>query len=415
MRKCFVVLASPIHDKSAVEEVASRYFKVLRNNIVDLEYKGLITDSARINELKNYDIIIALIATGGSEQLIIDTAFLKKPVLLIAHSSMNSLPALLEAKPIVDRVNSRSWVLFSLSPQDLEEKISRIVNGIEKAISLKDLKLGLVGGISSWLVYSRVDPWLVKERFGIEIIEVSLDEVYDAYNKVSERDIADLANKIMDQAERIETSKSRVLNALKIYKALRNIIERLKLNAITVKCFDIIMSLNTTACLALAILNNKGIVAGCEGDVPSVLTMILLNKVSGKPVFMGNPSIINGNEVMIAHCTSPWVIGEGFILKSHFETGKGVGISVKYKEGTMVTIARLSPDLSTLRIIKGKIKKGEPFSDKHCRTQVIVELESDGMILLDKSIGNHYAMVVGDYVLELKAFAKALGLNVEVL
>ncbi|RLC35825.1 hypothetical protein DRH29_05720, partial [candidate division Kazan bacterium] len=113
--------------------------------------------------------------------------------------------------------------------------------------------------------------------------------------------------------------------------------------------------------------------------------------------------------------TSPWVIGEGFILKSHFETGKGVGISVKYKEGTMVTIARLSPDLSTLRIIKGKIKKGEPFSDKHCRTQVIVELESDGMILLDKSIGNHYAMVVGDYVLELKAFAKALGLNVEVL
>ncbi|HDJ83619.1 MAG TPA: hypothetical protein ENG44_01310, partial [Desulfurococcaceae archaeon] len=183
MRKCFVVLASPIHDKSTVEEIASTYFKVLKNNIADLEYKGLITDSVKINKLKNYDIIIALVATGGSEQLIINTAFLKKPVILIAHSSMNSLPALLEAKPIVDRVNSKSWALFPLSSQDLEEKIGRIVNGIEKAISLKGLRLGLIGGISSWLVYSRVDPWLVKEKLGIEIIEVPLDEVYDAYNK----------------------------------------------------------------------------------------------------------------------------------------------------------------------------------------------------------------------------------------
>lgn len=415
MRKCFVVLASPIHDKSAVEEVSSKYLRVLENNIVDLEYGGLITDPARINKLKNYDIIIALIATGGSEQLIIDTAFLKKPVVLIAHASMNSLPALLEAKPIVDRVNSRSWALFSLSPQDLGGKISRIVNGIEKAVSLKDLRLGLVGGISSWLVYSRVDPWLVKEKLGVEIIEVSLDEVYDAYNRVSERDIMDLADKIIGQAERIEIAKPRILNALKLYRALRSIIERLKLDAITVKCFDIIMSLNTTACLALAMLNNEGIVAGCEGDVPSALTMILLNKVSGKPVFMGNPSIINGNEIMIAHCTSPWITGKGFILRSHFETGRGVGVSVKYREGTLVTLARLSPDLSTLRIIRGKIKKGEPFSDKHCRTQVIVELESNGMILLDKSIGNHYAMVIGDHTLELKVLAKALGLNVEVL
>lgn len=415
MRKCFVVLASPVHDRSAVEEVSSKYLRVLKNNIVDLEYGGLITDSTRINELKSYDVIIALVATGGSEQLIIDIASLKKPVVLIAHASMNSLPALLEAKPIVDNVNSRSWALFSLSPQDLEGKISRIVNGIEKAVSLKGLRLGLIGGISSWLVYSRVDPWLVKKRLGIEVIEVPLNEVYDAYNRVSERDITGIADKIISQAEKIEIAKSEILNALKLYKALRSIIERLKLDAVTVKCFDIITSLNTTACLALAMLNNEGIVAGCEGDIPSVLTMILLNKVSGKPVFMGNPSIINGNEVMIAHCTSPWITGEGYVLKSHFETNRGIGISVRYKEGTIVTLARLSPDLSTLRVVKGKIKKGEAFSDRHCRTQVIVELESNGIILLDKSIGNHYAMVVGDYTLELRVLAKVLGLNVEVL
>ena len=39
--------------------------------------------------------------------------------------------------------------------------------------------------------------------------------------------------------------------------------------------FDIVKTCGTTSCLALALLNDEGIVAGCEGDMQTLLSMFL--------------------------------------------------------------------------------------------------------------------------------------------
>lgn len=415
MKKCFIALASPIHNEKMVSDVIEKILSNLLEDIV-LQDKGLITSKEvvpyRLNEC---DIIISLVVTGGSEELIIETGMIGKPVLFLAHPTMNSLPALIEAKPLAERVNDRIWSIY-VSDKSLHEEskhIAKIIKGIELALALKNLKLGLIGGISPWLVYSRTDPFLVKKKLGINIVNISLDEVYRLYAETSYNDVLELLEKIAGKAERVEVSKSRLIDALKLYVSLRRIINEKKLDAITIKCFDIIMSINTTACLALSMLNSEGIVAGCEGDVPSALAMILLNKLSNKPVFMGNPSKIEDNKLMIAHCTAPLVTGS-YILRSHFETGKGVGIAVKYPRGVPVTLLRFSPNLDVMRIIKGRIEKGEPESSLHCRTQITIALDTDASMLLERSIGNHYALVIGNYTMELKSFAKTIGIKTEV-
>ncbi len=416
MKKCFIALASPIHDKKAVKSIIERVLPVLLQNIT-LQDKGLVTDKELVRrELDECDIVVSLVVTGGSEELIIETGMTGKPVLFLAHPTMNSLPALLEAKPLVEEINGKSWFMY-VSEENIEElsaRISRIINGIELALAIKNLNLGLIGGISSWLVYSRVDPVTVKKKLGVDIVYVPLDEIYRLYAKVTEDDTLELLEKITRKAERVEISRNRLVDALRLYISLRKIIEKKKLDAITIKCFDIIMSINTTACLPLSMLNSEGIVAGCEGDIPSALAMIVLNKVSGKPAFMGNPSRIEGNKLMIAHCTAPLIMGP-YVLKTHFETGKGVGIAVKYPRGEPVTLVRFSPDLNTIRIIKGRIESGEPRSDLHCRTQITIALDTSASIILERSIGNHYALVIGDYSIELENFAKTIGIKTEVL
>ncbi len=416
MKKCFTALASPIHDKDIVNSIINELFLKLskKNKLVN---KGLITHRDGVLEgLSECDVIVALVVTGGSEELIIEASMLGKPVIFIAHSSMNSLPALMEAKPLAERINNKIWSIYldENRPNASLEYLLRIMKGIEVASSLNNYNLGLIGGISSWLVYSRVDPIIVKQKLGINIIDVSLDEIYEKYNKVSENVLAKLLSRVLSNAERVEVSEKRVKDSLKLYLALKYVIKERNLDAITIKCFDIITALDTTACLPLSLLNSEGIVAGCEGDVPSALAMIVLNKLSGKPVFMGNPSKIGDNKVMIAHCTAPMAIGP-YVLRTHFETGKGVGIAVKYPKGERVTLLRFSADLSVMRIIRGLIESGEAASNLHCRTQITIRLSTDPLLLLEKSIGNHYALVLGDYAEELKSFARVRGIKTEII
>ena len=52
-------------------------------------------------------------------------------------------------------------------------------------------------------------------------------------------------------------------------------------------------------------LNDEGILAGCEGDLQSIFTLLAAKALTGKVGFMANPSMINTrtNELILAHCT----------------------------------------------------------------------------------------------------------------
>ncbi|MEM0179350.1 MAG: hypothetical protein QW326_05330, partial [Fervidicoccaceae archaeon] len=66
-----------------------------------------------------------------------------------------------------------------------------------------------------------------------------------------------------------------------------------------------------------------------------------------------------------------------------------------------------------IRIGKGRIKEWK-WREDLCRTQVLIEMENAEKIL-KKSIGNHYALIIGDWVEELSAAGELLGLNVETI
>jgi hypothetical protein len=73
----------------------------------------------------------------------------------------------------------------------------------------------------------------------------------------------------------------------RIDPALREVIASNDVDAITVHCFDFLGSIETSGCLALAQLNDDGMVAGCKSDVLAVLAMLwarhLLDQVGWTP------------------------------------------------------------------------------------------------------------------------------------
>jgi len=127
---------------------------------------------------------------------------------------------------------------------------------------LASTKLGVIGKPSDWLIASDVDYLKVKDTLGISLIDIEMDELVkeiDQRHHFAHSKLNDIKNKGFD-------SKS-IDGALKIYSGFKTIVNKYKLDGITVRCFDLLEIYKNTGCLGLSLLNDEGIVAGCEGIV----------------------------------------------------------------------------------------------------------------------------------------------------
>ena len=184
-----------------------------------------------------------------------------------------------------------------------------------------------------------------------------------------------------------------------IYQALKVIVARHSLQGFTLRCFDLLTTVHNTGCLALAKLNAEGIIAGCEGDVPAMLSMKIAHVLTGFTGFQANPASINPStgEMLFAHCTIPLNMVERYEFDTHFESGIGVGIRGYMKEGP-VTIFKVAGDLSRKFIEEGELIRNQAQPDL-CRTQQVILLtdKQKTAYFLNDPIGNHHIIIPGHH------------------
>lgn len=263
--------------------------------------------------------------------------------------------------------------------------------------------IGLIGEASPWLIASGIDKEALSERCGVSFREISIGTLADKYlgyrelwknHTLSAGARAELDEVLCRFSCSLEGDRTTedLSDAAIMYLALASICKEEHLDAVTVKCFDLLSSCKTTACLALALLNDNGIIAGCEGDIPSICTMLAIYKALGRPSFMANPASIDSDNLSIdfAHCTIPTVMVESCTLPSHFESGIGIGINGEVPLGNY-TLCKLSgKTLERSLICNGRLVKGEYLSNR-CRTQVrfIFESKAEFDAFCKARVGNH--------------------------
>lgn len=263
--------------------------------------------------------------------------------------------------------------------------------------------IGLIGEASPWLIASGIDKEALSERCGVSFREISIGTLTDKYlgyrelwktHTLSAGARAELDEVLCRFSCSLEGDRTAedLSDAAIMYLALASLCKKERLDAVTVKCFDLLSSCKTTACLALALLNDNGIIAGCEGDIPSICTMLAVYKALGRPSFMANPASIDSDNLSIdfAHCTIPTVMVESCTLPSHFESGIGIGINGEVPLGNY-TLCKLSgKTLERSLICNGRLVKGEYLSNR-CRTQVrfIFESKAEFDAFSKARVGNH--------------------------
>jgi len=414
MNIAIYTLTSELHDKKA-ENVQRSPFSdgaecgvaISDGNIV-YDFRG--SDYA---DYGSHPLDLIYVQTGGTEGIF--KRLLPKlrqqssrPFYLLTSGKSNSLAASMEILSFLRQNGLRGEIIHG-SPDYIARRIRLLEKVGEGRERLRGCRLGIIGEPSDWLISSGFDRERVKALLGIELMDIPMQELLD-----------ELAEKEKENVQRSWTEPSVALQsrtepsvalqstftvqralpgAMRIYDALKVIVERYGLQGFTIRCFDLLTTVHNTGCLALAKMNAEGIVAGCEGDVPAMLSMMIVQSLLGVSGFQANPASIDPStgEMVFAHCTIPFNMVERYEMDTHFESGIGVGIRGYMKEGP-VTIFKVSGSLDRHFAEEGYLIKSQAKPDL-CRTQQVIRLsdKSKTTYFLTEPIGNHHIIVPGHH------------------
>jgi len=379
-------LVSEVHNESYINQS-------LRSFITEIEDKmERKFFNISLNEFDKKDYFPLIFVKSGGVEGKFKSIFerINGHYLLLTSSLHNSLAASLEIASFIRQKGKKVEIIHGNS-----EYIASRIKELSKIFIVKNkllsTKLGVVGKPSDWLIASKVDYKKVKENLGISLIEVEMSELVREINQEKY-----FEHNRIKEIKKSEFNSQSIDGALRIYHGLKSIVDKYQLNGLTVRCFDLLDIYKNTGCLGLSLLNDEGIIAGCEGDIPALISMTILNLLTEKPVFMANPANINinNNKVIFAHCTLPLNMPDKFYLDTHFESGLGVGIKGNIPVGK-VTLFKLSGDGQKYFVSGGEII--ENLSEKNlCRTQIKIKMDEDVKYFLQNAIGNHHVICRGD-------------------
>ncbi|HJC43661.1 MAG TPA: hypothetical protein H9756_08295 [Candidatus Mediterraneibacter gallistercoris] len=364
---------------------------------------GMKVSCAEIEEVKTQPLPVYFIASGGAEQGFKELhTQTKEPYILLTTPAYNSLAAAMEIMGYLQENGKRGEILHG-SMDKIAERLKVLVRVADAKEKLNHMRLGCFG-TPGGLIASDADPDVLRVSSGMELIVYELEELVEEYQKGGYPE-----NQYTEELKKKNYDPQEIEKALNVYGALKRLIEKHDLHAVSVKCFDLLELIHTTGCLALAILNAEGIPAACEGDQKSLVSMAIMKVLTGKSGFMANPSCMDpdNNEIIFAHCTLPIDMPDSYFLTTHFESGIGVAVACDI-EPQQMTIFKCDDTLT--RYYAGRAQLVETMHRKDlCRSQMKLRLEDGTEYFAKRPVSNHHIICKGDWKEIIDEYFKEAG------
>jgi hypothetical protein len=271
-------------------------------------------------------------------------------------------------------------------------------------------------------------PDQVKKRLGADVVAIEEDTFNEMISAAEDDAVrAEIDSWTKNAKEIIEPNKEDISKAARVSVALQHLMEQEKAQGLAVgTCMGWLPK--GFPCLGFARLRDRGIPAACEGDMDSLLTMILFQYAIDKPGFQGNATFDTyRNALWTAHCTAPLKMDgkDGkeapYLLRGHSEVGgSGCVPEVQYRVNETITRSKMV-NLDTILISKGKIIEVPEKSVHGCRTQIVTEVQDaakmaanwssvleteDAMTLL------HRVVFYGDHTESMQHLARLMDMKV---
>lgn len=283
----------------------------------------------------------------------------------------------------------------------------------------------------------------INEKFGVTVVKKSFKEL-GAYAKQIPDEQAEVVWQNWKEKVPIEGISHRaLLSAIKIYISVKQELdEDPTIIAAGINCLNESAFSDTTPCLAWNMLfEDQRLVWGCEADIVSMLTKVLINEILNVPFMMTNlyPFIMGmaalkhekipyfpqvpsepENYILAAHCGYLGVVPKSFSTQWTLREKvlaivdqNATAIDGRLSEGD-ITLVKLMPPFDTLSIIEGTLPFYAQFENSDCRNGAVIKVPN-GPRLVDELASHHYILTNGHNLNRLQMVAKVFGLGCNVI
>lgn len=392
------------------------HFQELKQELTDIEFTvdRLITSGEEVDEiakqLKEADGILAIHFNIGIRPALEKILALDQPTMVFA------VP-----------YSGHEWVGFGeLQKQPLGAKMecmltsdyAELANAIKPFRAIHHLREAKILNLTnhSFSDYAHT----IGEKFGTEIKRIELARVTDAYDSVSEEQAKKEADHWISGAMKVvEPSREEIHKSCKLALAMEKLMNEENATVFTADCYG---SMHGPLCQSVAYpcigftrLNDMGLGGICESDLPSALTHILFQGLTGKPGFISDPTVDESNNtIILAHCLGSTKMDgpEGpaapYNLRTIMEREEGVVPQVKMRIGQKVTQAKLV-ETTLIPYFTGEIVDAPVAleDDRGCRTKITVRVDGNVTKLWKNwSYGLHRVTCYGDITGDLERFCR---------
>jgi L-fucose isomerase-like protein len=273
-------------------------------------------------------------------------------------------------------------------------------------------------------------PDEVKKKFGADVVAVDEKSFSDMIANADAQAVRAEAQKWTQEAKAIyESTPEDIEKAARVSIALQNLIQEQQAQGLAIgTCMGWLAK--GFPCLGFARLRDSGFPAACEGDMDSLLTMMLFQYAIDRPGFQGNATFdTSRNALWTAHCTAPLMMdgADGqqapYLLRGHSEVkGSGCVPEAQYRVGETITRTKVV-DLDKILCSTGKIIEVPEKSVRACRTQIVTEVRDAATMAANWSSALdteapmtllHRVVFYGDHMNSIEHMARLMNLKVVV-
>jgi len=200
------------------------------------------------------------------------------------------------------------WFFGDIDDKYFKPRFEITIKALTVIKNLKDTKIAQIGQIAEGFRNMYYDEREIYKTLGIDVIRsVGIEDVLAEGQKIDEKSVKSEVARVYCSCREVKFEKSKVEDAVRIYLATKKICEENNFKAVAFDCAGKLIRLkNIIACLSNSLLNSAGITAGCEGDVLSTISSLILNMVSGIPATVSDLPAFDDedNSILLWHCGS---------------------------------------------------------------------------------------------------------------
>ena len=324
------------------------------------------------------------------------------------------------------------WFFGDIDGRYFKDRFEITMKALGAVKNIRNARVAQIGKLADGHINHMVDERQVYANLGIDVLrDYEVEDVLALSEELPESEVENEMRSVDRSCAIGKVSRDKVIDSVKIYLAVKKICEKEDYSAVAFSCWPKLMpQKEMVSCFVNSKLNSDGIVTGCEADVLSTISMLILRYITSDIVAVMDLSKFDDNDdsLMLWHCGSaPLEMAnkKGLTLQKHYfaEYSESVAncgpiTDLIFREGD-VTVFRLVKESGHFYYFTGRFfdeKKPSFDGSRGWVNDLKLYGEPIGSMdlantLLSNGLPHHFPMVMGNAGKYLEEFAYWMGLK----